>query len=354
MKRFILVLCKLNFCGNFGVKARIIAERKLMRIALIRINLRSLRSTILRSFHARNYHKNLVYRALIPLFCLFVFFVSMLDRRLFKANHGFCLHVIEAPIPSLPDPNPMQSFPQELFNQPFHYLGKGAQSFVFESQDGKAVLKFYRFPSHLRRFPWTHHPLGYLFSSSRKNIKEYNLRRLELSFHSFYLAANPLIDETAVLYVHLQPTNELHQKAHLIDQLGVHYDLPLDSVAFLVQKRGVSFLTLFKEELAKNNHEKCKQMLDGLIDVIRRRCAHNISDLDNMDNDNYGWLDGRAIHLDIGRFQEKESLSDPRMTQEEIMRIAHPLLTYLQATSPELHLYFLQIAKKNSAEKRKP
>ncbi len=59
-----LVLCKLSFYGNFGVKARIIAERKLMRIALIRINLRSLQSTILRSFHARNYHKNLVYRAL--------------------------------------------------------------------------------------------------------------------------------------------------------------------------------------------------------------------------------------------------------------------------------------------------
>ncbi len=59
-----LVLCKQSFCGNFGVKACIIAERKLMRIALIRINLRSLRSTILRSFHARNYHKNFVYRAL--------------------------------------------------------------------------------------------------------------------------------------------------------------------------------------------------------------------------------------------------------------------------------------------------
>ena len=37
-----LVLCKLKYCNNFGVKAAIIDDRNLIRIALIRINLRSL------------------------------------------------------------------------------------------------------------------------------------------------------------------------------------------------------------------------------------------------------------------------------------------------------------------------
>ena len=41
-----LVLCSNNSWNNFGVKAAEIADRKLIRIALIRINLRSLRSTI--------------------------------------------------------------------------------------------------------------------------------------------------------------------------------------------------------------------------------------------------------------------------------------------------------------------
>jgi hypothetical protein len=40
------VLCELNFCHFGCVKAAEIADRKLIRIALIRINLRSLRSTI--------------------------------------------------------------------------------------------------------------------------------------------------------------------------------------------------------------------------------------------------------------------------------------------------------------------
>lgn len=273
--------------------------------------------------------------------CCFIVCLSLLERQLFKANRGFCLHVIEAPIPPHPDSNPPMPFPQELFDQPFYFLGKGAQSFVFESQDHKAVLKFYRFPSHLRRFRWAGHPLGYLFSSSRKNTKEYNMRRFELSFHSYSLAAGPLVDETAILYAHLQPTETLNQKAHLIDRLGRHYMLPLDSVAFLVQKKGVPFQTQFKEALKQKNEQLCKEMIDELVALIQRRSAHLITDLDNMDNDNYGWLDGRAIHLDVGRFQEDELLCSPEKRREEVLRITHPFTSYLREVSPELHAYFL-------------
>gem|GEM_PF-2063703 len=62
--RFCLVVCAKNSWSNFGVKARIIEERKLRRIKLIRSILRSLRSSILRSFHARNYLKNFWHRPL--------------------------------------------------------------------------------------------------------------------------------------------------------------------------------------------------------------------------------------------------------------------------------------------------
>ncbi len=270
----------------------------------------------------------------------FAWGISLLDRQLLKASHGFSLHVIEAPIPLLRDPNPSLDFPSEVFCEPFYYLGRGAQSFVFESEDKKTVLKFYRFPSHLRRFSWTHHPWGYLFSSSRKKTKAYNLKRLELSFHSFFLAAHLLEDETGVQYVHLQPTTHLCQKAHLIDRIGCHYHLPLDSVAFVVQKRGIPFLSHFKHQLEEGNREECKQMLVSLIDLIQHRCAYNISDLDNMDHDNYGWLNGQAIHLDIGRFQEKENLSHPLNTREEILRVTHPLTAYLLHHAPDLHAYF--------------
>ncbi len=53
-KLWMLVPSYQSFWINFGVKAAQIDDRKLIRIALIRINLRSLRSSISASFHARN------------------------------------------------------------------------------------------------------------------------------------------------------------------------------------------------------------------------------------------------------------------------------------------------------------
>jgi hypothetical protein len=59
--RHVLVVLNKNSWCNFCVKAAQIADRKFMRIALIRMNLRSLRSTISASFHAKNCFKNFCY-----------------------------------------------------------------------------------------------------------------------------------------------------------------------------------------------------------------------------------------------------------------------------------------------------
>jgi len=58
MLRNIVDVVVLNKGSWDSVKARTIDDRELIHIALIRINLRSLRSSILRSFHARNCLKN--------------------------------------------------------------------------------------------------------------------------------------------------------------------------------------------------------------------------------------------------------------------------------------------------------
>ena len=270
-------------------------------------------------------------RLLIAL-TVFCCLLGALDRRLWKANHGFSLSIIETSMPL--KQSLKMTAPQEIFKQSFYYLGRGSQSFVFESEDKKTVLKFYRFPSHLRKIPWAHHPFGYLFSSKRQKIKAYNLKKLHLSLHSFCLAAEPLSKETGVLYVHLAPTSELCQKVHLIDRRGSHYYLPLDPLTFIIQKKGAPFLSVFKTA----TQEMQKQMLDSLIMLIAKRCEYNITDLDNMDNDNYGWGNNEAMHLDIGRFQEKADLN----AKDEILRITHPLIRYLADNHLELHAFYLE------------
>ena len=79
-----LVVRNKNSWNNFDVKARIIGDRKLIRIALIRTNLRSLWSSILRSFHAGNYLKNFCYGLLVLPLALYP--LSMLAQE--TLNYG--------------------------------------------------------------------------------------------------------------------------------------------------------------------------------------------------------------------------------------------------------------------------
>jgi hypothetical protein len=277
------------------------------------------------------------------LLILFIALVCITDRFLWKLNHGFSVHIIEAPIPPLEENSSSLPFPKSALQQPFYYLSKGSQCFVFESKDHSIVIKFYRFPSHMRRFPWSHHPLGYLFSKHRKKIQDYNIKKFKLTMHSFLLAEKKLSHQTGVIYTHLQPTHHINHSIQIIDSLGYSYQIPLDPVVFVIQRKGACFLSLFKDRLRANDIVSCKQMILSLIELLKQRCLKGISDLDHMDNGNYGWLEERAIHLDIGRFQEETELEKAENIQKEMERITAPVGHLLMDTNPTLYQYYLDL-----------
>ncbi len=274
-------------------------------------------------------------------FCLLVCMLAKIDRIFFKANKGFCFHFIDRPLTDS-SWETEGLFPAHLLSQPFSYLGKGAQTFVFESQDKNYVLKFYKFPSHMRRFSWISHPFGYLFSPKRIALKEHNEKRFALSYMSYFLAFQQLQKESGVVYVHLHPTTHLRQTIQLKDKTGNTYQIPCDEIGFVLQRKGVPFVPLLQSALADSRIETAQQMIDSLLQLIVSRCSKGITDLDNMDHDNYGWSEGQAMHLDIGRFMINEEVKKPSVYQQEVVRVTSPLADYLQKKSPELFRYYQQ------------
>src|SRR3954462_2689164 len=89
---------------------------------------------------------------------IFTILLTKIDRWCAKASHQFCLHFIDGPPTTNPAWKTEAPYPESVLDQPFFYLDKGAQSFVFESADQQSVIKFYKFPAHLRRFDWIKHP----------------------------------------------------------------------------------------------------------------------------------------------------------------------------------------------------
>jgi hypothetical protein len=263
-----------------------------------------------------------------------------IDRFFLKKNSGFCLHFIHAPLSHNSQWEISTPLPEKVFDQKFFYLGKGSQTYVFESEDKDFVLKFYKFPSHMRTIGWLKHPIAYRFGEKRVNVKNHNEKRFHLSYESFLLAHTELADETGVTYAHLNPSSSLNKTVTLVDKLGVHYQISLDAFGFVLQKKAAPLFPFLTQVLEKKDLDLGKKVVGGVIQTIKNRCQKGISDLDNMENDNYGWLEDKAIHIDVGRFVRNPSVQQPEIARQEVIRITQKLSDFLAQNSPELYAYY--------------
>jgi hypothetical protein len=81
-------------------------------------------------------------------------------------------------------------------------------------------------------------------------------------------------------------------------------------------------------------------MIQGLINLIVTRCKKGISDLDNMAHNNYGWREGHAMHLDVGRLTLQSAVTCRNGYVQEVLRVTSPLQAFLEKESPELLQYY--------------
>jgi hypothetical protein len=278
------------------------------------------------------------------LFCLslIVFSICLVyaDRFFLKKNDGFCIRNILGKLQALDAPDPfLEKEKDTIFSQPFFYLAKGHQSYVFISEDQKYILKFYRFPSHLRPMPWLNHPFTKHFSKRRKDIEEYNLNKFTFTLNSFKLAKEYLPKETGTLALHLNKTSTLKKKVTIVDQLKHHYSIDLDSTLFVVQKKAQMIYPILQEALLEKKFHKAKEVLYSLIQLAKSAHAKGIVNRDAIVEKNFGWMDGRAIFLDIGRFEQKsEEENDPsKMIGPLIEWLRTQNASFAQEIEKEIH-----------------
>ena len=102
-----------------------------------------------------------------------------------------------------------------ILSQPFSYLGKGCQSYVFQSQDGLYVLKFFKFQRY-RIKPWV---VAFSFIPAvEKHIEkrlEHKKAKIERFLTSWRIAFDDLQNETGIVYVHLNKTDFLKKLPNL-------------------------------------------------------------------------------------------------------------------------------------------
>ena len=183
---------------------------------------------------------------------------------------------------------------KSILSQKFKFLAVGSQSYAFESEDGKSVVKFFIMKHQIPRLSDLWHP----------EKVEYRRQNLFSIFRAHKLAYSELKADTGLIYIHLNKTDHLKTQLKVIDRLGRTHHIDLDKTEFVVQEKAELIFTHLKKLLVRGDKEKAQKCIQAVLDVVKRRMDKKISDHDKAVKHNYGFIGDRAIHLDIGRIEQ--------------------------------------------------
>lgn len=224
----------------------------------------------------------------------------------------------------------------QILSQPFHYIGCGGQCFAFASADDKYVIKFFK---HRIRKPYnyfynTHLP-GFLDRKRQKKLDK-ALYKMNRDFTSYKLAYEQLKEETGLIYLHLNKTDNLKKNLTIIDKLGISHLIPLDQVEFIVQKKAELIFTRIQTLVAQNDLSSIRACIHGMIETIVSRCKKGIYDEDPRIYRNFGFIGNHPLFIDVGRFRPDPSRIEPAIYHKDLKDILQRLSEWLEASYPSL------------------
>lgn len=208
--------------------------------------------------------------------------------------------------------------------QDYKYLGKGRQSFVFQSLDGKTVLKF--FNRSYFEMPW----YGY-FSEKEKEKRE---RRKSFYLQSYGLAQKYLPEETGILYLHMGQTEDL-PVIELKDRTNRVIRVDLNKIPFVLQRKAKPLY----EAILGAKKEMREQILVDFLKIVSQRIRFGIADAEHQIEHNFGFLEGKPLYLDPGRLFLSDFSKEERLLYEW-WSATHNLRKWLVIHCPEIVPFF--------------
>jgi len=275
---------------------------------------------------------------------IFLIFTAMLMKGLYFFTSGFRLNkLVYFSKDEIYEEEKLLD--QKITDQKFFYLGKGRQSYVFASDDGKYVIKLIRYHKYQRPL-WAD-----IFAKLHLNFEKQKImlfqqeERKQRAFDSYLLAKNELNFLSHVEFLHLKKTSHLKRNLSLIDAMGRKHILCLDDVFFIIQRKAESLqdkmLTLYKEK----NEKKVKELISSYIDMLLKRLKKNIANRDYMNYlRNSGVIEDRVMEVDIGSFYLHD-LHKASSKKQELKRCLFTLEKFIDEKMPNLHLFLEE--KKN-------
>lgn len=233
----------------------------------------------------------------------------------------------------------------DVFPQTYYYLGSGNQCYAFISEDRMFVLKFFKTQNLFKNLGIGKNFLSFFSKFVRKSDPSQQLV-FERIFTSYKEAYQELSEETGLLYVHFNKTQDLKTKVCLIDNRGKKCLVNLDSTGFVVQRRAQKIFERVSELARQQQWEEARQSFRVFFELIAARCKKGFADQNLRIRNNFGFLSGKAIQIDCGTLTRDSSMKYPSNFREEIMHVAQRLDQWAQEISPDLCLLIQEEAQR--------
>ena len=203
---------------------------------------------------------------------------------------------------------------EAILSEPFSFLSHGHQTFAFQSQDGRFVLKLFKKRFLRRECFYKALPLGPFAFYKRRG----HLKRQERLFQGYLEASQKDPLGSGLVYVHLEsvPCSCVTLK----DALGKTYTFPLKHVAFALQKRATPFRCVLRESLKERDCKKLKTQIEALYTFLVQGYQKGLLDQDHNVLDNLGIVDGQFIRMDLGKVA-RCSFSDKNALKEDLEKV---------------------------------
>jgi len=226
---------------------------------------------------------------------------------------------------------------KRILQQPFSYLDRGAQTFAFLSQDGKYVLKLFKF-KHLRlnslekALPASGTLGKWKENKQRKREEKYN--NLMLSYKIAYDNNKSL---SGLLFCHLNPTDEVFKEPIcLYDKLGIQWRIPADSLAFILQRKVEITEKKIAQFMEEGQEESLFSAIYSLLNLYLEEYEKGLVDHDHWVLKNTGFDGETPLRIDVGNLYFESLIFENYYRLVDISYVGWKLLEELRSKDQKI------------------
>lgn len=232
-------------------------------------------------------------------------------------------------------PNEEQQL-DSILAQKFSYIGKGAQSYAFQSADHRYVLKFFKFKHLKPSWLMTMLPNVYPFSKLQETNMIKKERRVNSIFTGYKLAYDVHKNESGLIFIQLNPSH-ISKKVTVIDKVGFEREIDLGDVVYILQEKGQTLRAVLSQLLDKGEVALAKQRIDQIMDLYLAEYRKGIYDRDHGIMHNAGFVGDKPLHLDVGKLTEEEQMKYPGVYSEDLSKVIEKISTWVKKNYPQYY-----------------